>query len=93
MNDPQINALNQTLMALAAYNAGPGNFRRFRAAAIANGLNPNVCFNPVEQGAAKAVGRETVQYVSNIYKYYVAYAMLWDVMQAHKKAVSEGKAD
>lgn len=78
-------------MALAADNAGPGTFERF-GRRHRDGLNPNVCFNPVEQGAAKAVGRETVQYVSNIYKYYVAYAMLWMPCRRTRKAVS-GKAD
>jgi len=30
----------------------------------------------VENAASEIVGRETVQYVSNIYKYYVAYSLL-----------------
>jgi hypothetical protein len=30
----------------------------------------------VEQLAAEKIGRETVTYVSNIYKYYVAYALV-----------------
>ena len=30
-----------------------------------------VWFNNVEEVAAKRIGRETVQYVSNIYKYYI----------------------
>jgi hypothetical protein len=32
--------------------------------------------------AAKQIGRETVQYVSNILKYYVAYKLLEDKMEA-----------
>ena len=36
------------------------------------GLNPNVWFRNVEVIVAKEIGRETVQYVSNIYKYYLA---------------------
>ena len=38
-------------------------------------MNPNVWFNNVELVAAKEIGAETVTYVSNIYKYYVAYQM------------------
>ena len=82
VNDPAMSPRNQTLMAFAAYNAGPGNLKKFRAVAVEQGLDPNVWFNSVEQGAAKVVGRETVQYVSNIYKYYVAYELLWERMKA-----------
>ena len=42
------------------------------------GLDPNVWFHNVERIVAKRIGRETVQYVSNIYKYYVAYKLLED---------------
>jgi membrane-bound lytic murein transglycosylase MltF len=75
VNDPQLSERNRALMTFAAYNAGPGNLRKFRREAKAMGLNPDVWFNNVEQGAAKVVGRETVQYVSNIYKYFVAYEL------------------
>ena len=39
------------------------------------GLDPNVWFGNVELVAAKNIGQETVTYVSNIYKYYVAYTL------------------
>lgn len=39
------------------------------------GLDPNVWFNNVELVAAKEIGQETVTYVANIYKYYVAYQL------------------
>lgn len=67
--------LDRMLLTLAAYNAGPGNLRKFRRTASEMGLNPDIWFGNVENGAAKVVGRETVQYVANIYKYYVAYSM------------------
>ena len=47
----------------------------FEKQAEAEGLNPNVWFNNVELIAAKEIGAETVTYVSNIYKYYIAYQM------------------
>lgn len=76
VNDPALDERNRLLMTLAAYNAGPGNLRKFRREAKKMGLDPNRWFNHTEQAAAKIVGRETVQYVSNIYKYYVAYSLL-----------------
>jgi len=76
LNDPAIDQTNRTLMAFAAYNAGPGNLARFRKWAEKSGLNPNLWFFNVEEGAARIVGQETVTYVANIYKYYIAYRLL-----------------
>jgi membrane-bound lytic murein transglycosylase MltF len=42
------------------------------------GLDPNVWFRNVEIIAARQIGRETVQYVSNIFKYYIAYRLILD---------------
>ncbi len=75
VNDPALGETDRVLMTFAAYNAGPGNLRRFRAEAVKMGLDPNVWFENVEQAAARIVGQETVQYVGNIYKYYVAYTL------------------
>lgn len=47
----------------------------FRRRAEKSGLDPDVWFGNVEHAAPKAVGRETVQYVSSIYKYDVAYRL------------------
>jgi membrane-bound lytic murein transglycosylase MltF len=67
--------LNKMLFAFAAFNAGPGRVSQLRRTAEARKLNPNVWFNNVEQIASERIGRETVTYVSNIYKYYVAYRL------------------
>jgi membrane-bound lytic murein transglycosylase MltF len=72
-SDPEMDRINQTLFSFAAYNAGPAKVRRLRAEAQKEGLDPNVWFLNVERIAAKRIGRETVQYVSNIAKYYIAY--------------------
>jgi membrane-bound lytic murein transglycosylase MltF len=77
-SDPAIDGLNQTLFAFASYNAGPAKVARLRKEAKEMGLNPNVWFNNVEEVAAKRIGRETVQYVSNIYKYYIAYRLIFE---------------
>jgi membrane-bound lytic murein transglycosylase MltF len=68
--------LNKVLFAFAAYNAGPGRVRQLRREAVARDLDPNLWFNNVERVASERIGRETVTYVSNIYKYYVAYLLV-----------------
>ena len=85
VNDPALDPKNQTLLAFAAYNAGPGGLHRFREKAKAMGLNPNIWFGNVENAASAIVGRETVQYVSNIYKYYIAYTVMRQ-MENNEKA-------
>ncbi|MGD8869604.1 MAG: lytic transglycosylase F [Gemmatimonadales bacterium] len=72
-SDEAIDDLNQQLLALAAYNAGPARVARLRQEAADEGLDPNVWFQNVELIAARRIGRETVRYVNNIFKYYVAY--------------------
>ena len=74
-NEP-MDDLNKELFAFAAYNAGPGRIRGLRKAAKERGLNPNVWFNNVEVLAAEKIGSETVTYVANIFKYYVAYKLV-----------------
>jgi membrane-bound lytic murein transglycosylase MltF len=68
--------LNKGLFAFATYNAGPARVRQLRRQAASEGLDPNVWFNNVERIAAARTGRETVTYVSNIYKYYVTYLLI-----------------
>jgi membrane-bound lytic murein transglycosylase MltF len=71
-NEP-MDALNKMLFAFASYNAGPGKVIRLRREARESGLDPDIWFRNVEIIAARRFGRETVQYVGNIYKYYIAY--------------------
>jgi membrane-bound lytic murein transglycosylase MltF len=73
--DDKLDATNKTLMVFASYNAGPNRIVRLRKKAAAEGLDPNQWFSNVELVAAEDIGQETVQYVSNIYKYYVAYKL------------------
>jgi membrane-bound lytic murein transglycosylase MltF len=68
--------VNRALFAFAAYNAGPARVEGLRKKAEMQGLDPNVWFNNVELIAAQEIGAETVTYVSNIYKYYVAYKIV-----------------
>jgi membrane-bound lytic murein transglycosylase MltF len=70
--------VNKMLFAFASYNAGPARVSGLRKKAANMGLDPNIWFHNVEVVAAKEIGRETVQYVSNIYKYYIVYRRLVD---------------
>jgi membrane-bound lytic murein transglycosylase MltF len=73
------------IFAFAAYNAGPGRVKQLRQEAQRTGLDPNVWFTNVERIASKRIGRETVTYVSNIYKYSVAYRLSIEELQERKK--------
>jgi len=67
--------MNKTLIVFASYDAGPNRVVKLRKKATDMGLDPNVWFGNVELDASKEIGTETVTYVSNIYKYYVAYKL------------------
>jgi hypothetical protein len=41
--------------------------------------------------AAREIGRETVDYVSNIYKYYLAYTLLAEHRVARERAESAAR--
>lgn len=83
-----MNDQNKVLFAFAAYNAGPGRVRSLRREATKRGLDPNLWFDNVEYVAADKVGRETVQYVRNIYKYYVAYKLITEQTLKRKAAAA-----
>jgi len=89
-NEP-MDKLNKGLFAFAAYNAGPGRIQSLRREAEKKGLDPNKWFNNVEIVASQRIGRETVTYVSNIYKYYIAYKLATEDMAERRKAREEVK--
>jgi membrane-bound lytic murein transglycosylase MltF len=73
-NEP-LDDLNRALFTFASYNAGPTRVRQLRREAARRHLDPNVWFDQVERIAAERIGRETVSYVSNISKYYIAFRL------------------
>jgi membrane-bound lytic murein transglycosylase MltF len=85
--DEPMDKLNKGLFTFASYNAGAGRIRQLRKEAEKRGLNPNLWFGNVEQVVSERIGRETVTYVSNIYKYYIAYNLI--VEQKAKKAAAK----
>jgi membrane-bound lytic murein transglycosylase MltF len=84
--DEPMDDLNKVLMTFASYNAGPGRVRQLRREAEKKGLNANVWFGNVERVASERIGRETVTYVSNIFKYYVTYRLLTEQAQRRDAA-------
>jgi membrane-bound lytic murein transglycosylase MltF len=87
-NEP-MDKLNKGLFTFASYNAGPARISQLRKKAAARRLDPNKWFNNVEVLASESIGRETVQYVSNIYKYYLAYQMLQNEQEERFKVKKE----
>ena len=82
--DAPMDKVNKGLFAFASYNAGPARVAKLRKEAEKEGLDPNKWFNNVEMIAGREIGPETVSYVSNIYKYYVAFKLVEETEQKKK---------
>jgi membrane-bound lytic murein transglycosylase MltF len=89
--DAPMDRVNKGLFAFASYNAGPNRIARLREQAAAEGLDPNKWFNNVELVADREIGREAVTYVSNIYKYYVAFKLVLEREQQKKPPAGRPK--
>jgi membrane-bound lytic murein transglycosylase MltF len=74
-SDGGVEPLQSWFFALAAYNAGPAKVQNMRNLAEREGHDRNVWVDNVELIAERKIGRETVRYVRNIFKYYVAYRL------------------
>ncbi|HIE9261489.1 TPA: transglycosylase SLT domain-containing protein [Klebsiella variicola subsp. variicola] len=86
--DEPMTRLDKALFAFASYNAGPARIARLRTMTKQRGFDPNDWFGNVENLAAEKIGAETVTYVSNIYKYYIAYRLIVDDMARKQKATA-----
>jgi membrane-bound lytic murein transglycosylase MltF len=86
--DEPMSKLDKTLFAFASYNAGAGRIAGLRKEAAKRGLNPNVWFHNVEYVAAEKIGAETVTYVANIFKYYVAYQLVLEERKRRAKSTT-----
>jgi len=87
--DEPMTDLNKALFTFASYNAGPARIQSLRKEAKNRGLDPNIWFNNVERVVSEKVGRETVTYVSSIYKYYIAYKLILEEQQKKEKIKKE----
>ncbi len=83
-SDPEIKEDERMAFTWAAYNAGPAKVQKMRNKAKKMGLDPNRWFGHTEIAAGTIVGRETVRYVANIHKYYVAYRLVADLYSDDK---------
>jgi membrane-bound lytic murein transglycosylase MltF len=77
-SDEGIDPIQQWFFGLAAYNAGPARIQRLRNQAAREGLDPNRWVENVELVVARKIGRETVRYVRNVFKYYISYRLAFD---------------
>ncbi len=84
-NEP-MTKLDKALFTFASYNAGPRRVSQLRKEAAKRGYDPNVWFNNVEYIAEERIGHETVTYVSNIFKYYVAYRLIGEALEERRGA-------
>jgi membrane-bound lytic murein transglycosylase MltF len=60
-----------------------------RRQAKEQGYDPNRWLDNVEVIAARKIGRETVRYVRNVFKYYVAYQLAAENRMA-RQAIADG---
>ena len=84
--DEPMSPLDKELFAMASYNAGPARIAKLRRQTKDVGLDPNRWFQHVEVVVSKEIGRETVDYVGNIFKYYLTYNLLDQRQRARDQA-------
>ena len=85
-SDDSIEETERLLFTMAGYNAGPNRINRLRRVAATRGLDPDIWFNNVELVVAAQVGKEPVDYVGNIYRYYIAYKRALAEIAGEKEA-------
>ena len=78
-NEEDIPPDSKVDFSLAAYNAGPMRIQAMRREAKRRGLNPNLWFDHVERVVLDKIGEETVRYVANVNRYYIAYRLSHDI--------------
>ncbi len=91
--DDPMDPVNKALFAFASYNAGASRIQKARATAKKRGMDPNRWFYNVALVVGEQIGREPVQYVGNIYKYYIAYKLVSEserAKEAAKKSLNGG---
>ncbi len=72
-SDPHISSADRVDFTVAAYNAGPAKINALRREAVKLNLDPSKWFFNVEHVAWRVIGQETVRYVANVNKYFIAF--------------------
>ncbi len=85
--------LDRWLFTFAAYNAGPARVAGLRRGAAERELDANRWFGHVELVAADRIGRETVEYVRNIHKFYIAYGLIEERLAFKSEALDDLRMD
>jgi membrane-bound lytic murein transglycosylase MltF len=88
-DEPGLDPMEKAFFTFASYNAGPKRILDLRKEAERRGLDPNRWFKNVEYIVAERIGQETVDYVSQIFKYYIAYQLLAESEQKRQTARQE----
>jgi membrane-bound lytic murein transglycosylase MltF len=88
-DSPAIPPGEQLAFTWAAYNSGARRINNFRDQAEKTGLDRNQWFRNVEYVALQSLGREPVRYVENIYKYYVAYSLIEELLTKKAEAIKK----
>ena len=83
--DADIEETDRIFMALASYNAGPNAIARVRK----KSGQPDEWFGKLERDVAGSIGMEPVQYVSNIFRYYLTLKGIAE----KQSTVQKGKTD
>jgi membrane-bound lytic murein transglycosylase MltF len=78
----QFQSYNRSLFAVASYNIGPNNVAKARVLALQAGFDPNQWFQNVEFIAAQKMGFEPINYVRNVYKYFISYQLKLNQIQS-----------
>ena len=86
-SSPEIEPADRVYFSWAAYNAGPARIYKIRKEAVKRGFNPDKWFFNVEKIASEIIGSETVDYVANINKYFVAYQLYFDINQQRSRTI------
>jgi membrane-bound lytic murein transglycosylase MltF len=85
VNQEAVSDFDRLMLLLASYNAGPERLKKLRAKAA----DPNTWHENVEWVVWKSVGLETVQYVRNVHRYYIAFKDMAEANAVRRALISE----
>ena len=85
VNQESVSDFDRLMLLLASYNAGPERLKKLRAKAA----EPNTWHENVEWVVWRSVGLETVQYVRNVHRYYIAFKEMAEANAMRRALISE----